>query len=152
MKWDVLQGDIIKHIYAGSRGYGYFYNENNHTDEIQLISPYIVFRVPMFFCYIAFPPMYKMNVDIIHDYWKNTVAVSPLIGRRVELIKNRPVQIFENAETGEEIKVDTRLYSKYIEKADQLTFWGTDYRSPVFGINGDSPDRENIVFMVLPIV
>ena len=150
MKWDVLQGDIIKHIYAGSSGYGYFYNENNHTDEVQIYTPYMVFRIPMFYCYVAFPPMYRRKVDFIWDTWKN-VIVSPLIVRRVELVGTKYIQIFENAETGEEIRVNRQLYNRYVEKADQLTFWGTDYRSPVFAINGDIPDPENIVFMVLPI-
>ena len=148
MKWDILQGDIIKKLYSGAQ-HEYYYIEGQ--ERVHYIGKYSIFRIPLFFCYVAFPPMWETKRDLLLSAW-NASESTLLTPRRMELRRNKKCQIFVNAETDEEICVDTTLYSKYVEKADQISFWGTDRKSPVFGINGEAPDKENIVFMVLPIV
>lgn len=149
MKWDLVQGEFIKKLYSGAKVW--YYMEGNHAGMIQMMNSYIIFRCPVFYCYVAFPDPCNLKDDLIYKAWHGKTAPTLLVPKCVELYQRKPVQVLVNAETGDDIKVNTTFYSKFVEKADQLTFWGTDYRSPVFAINGDSPDPENIVFMVLPI-
>lgn len=152
MKWDLVQGDFIKKLYSGAKvWYHIEINPGGMSHMIHLMNSYVIFRCPEFFFYIAFPEPCMNPHNLIKQAWDRSEQTL-LTHRRVELMGTKYIQIFVNAETGDEIKVNKQLYQRYVEKVDQLTFWGSDYRSPVFAINGDIPDPENIVFMVLPIV
>lgn len=115
-----------------------------------------VFRVPEFFCHLHFmeglitPRSFiRAAVRMIEDYGCN--RLDELRETRLELVSKNPCQIFMNDRTGEEIRINSRYYSNYTERADELTFWGTDRKSPVFAVNGPEFDEDNIVFMVFPI-
>lgn len=150
MKWDLVQGEIIKKIYSGSTRT--FYYVDKHRGYVEVMLEHIIYRLPEFFCYVAFPPaMEWKNNELLINYFRSH-ETTELLPRRMEIKGKAKVQIFENVETGEEVQINTAFYSKFVEKADEVTFWGTDRKSPVFAINGPSPDDQNIIFMVLPIV
>ncbi len=149
MKWEKLQADMLtKHIitdkalqcYASPQGY------------VEIAYKYWVMRVPIFFMHLHIPDVMITGNSYISGYAKqNADDFKELRPSRVELSGKIPVQIFTNDATGEEIRVNTRYYTPYTEKADEITFWGLDRKSPVLAVNGPDFDLDNIVFMVLPI-
>lgn len=152
MKWEKLQADMLtKHIitdkalrcYASPQGY------------VEIAYKYWVMRVPIFFMHLHIPDEMINEKSFIRQAMQISMRdhdrFDELRGTRVELVNKNPCQIFMNDRTGEEIRINTRYYSNYTERADELTFWGTDRKSPVFAVNGPEFDEDNIVFMVLPI-
>lgn len=150
MRWDLVQGEVIKKIYSGS-GHTFYYADA-HRGYIEVIHDYISYRIPELFCYVAFPPtMEWQNGEFLINHFRR-MEPTRLLPCRMEIKGKAKVQILKNVERDEEIQINTVFFSKFVEKADEVTFWGTDRKSPVFAINGPSPDEQNIIFMVLPIV
>lgn len=155
MKWDKVQADMIKKLMAVDNFPRYVIT----GDSVEVIQDsHIVFRVPAFYMRVYMSEDRKLNSSFI-DSWVRTITLEPdqsskfsqLDEMTVEICGEVPVQIFRNLETGEMIKVNRKFYSGYTQRADQLTFWGTDRKSPVLAVNGPIFDKDNIVFLVLPI-
>lgn len=119
---------------------------------------HIVFRIPAYYMHVYMSEDRKLKSSFIES-WVRTITLDPdqsykfsqLDEMTVEISGEVRVQIFRNLETGEMIKVNRKFYSGYTQRADQLTFWGTDRKSPVLAVNGPIFDKDNIVFLVLPI-
>ena len=149
MKWEKLQADMLtKHIITDNALRVFA----NPAGYVEIAYKFWVFKVPVFFMHLHIPEGLISNHSFINGYTRqNAEKFAELRGARVELLDKIPCQIMVNDKTGEEIRLNTRYYSNYIEKADELTFWGLDRKSPVLAVNGPEFDEDNIVFMVLPI-
>ena len=89
MKWDILQGDIIKKLYSGAT-HEYYYIEGQ--ERVQYVGKYSIFRIPLFYCYVAFPPMWETKRDLLLSAW-NASEPTLLTPRRMELRRNKKCQI-----------------------------------------------------------
>lgn len=149
MKWEKIQADLIKKLIAVDKDMSFTVKGDGY---IEVNQKYIIFRIPMLFMCVHMPDDIRETKSFIDDWTSaNMRSIKKLCPVRVELVMNKPVQIFNIPESGEEIKVNTTLYSKYTEKADELSFWGKNRHSPVVACYGGQYVPENVVFMVLPI-
>lgn len=153
MKWAEYQGNIIKRLIACDKALNFHWDADGF---IYVADNFTIFRVPEFFWHIWIDDTRTVPENYLNKFIANAELYSmhkyePMIPRDVLLINKNPVQVFEIPSSGERVRVNTKLYSKYTEKADQLTFWGLDRKTPVIAIHGETWDNDNIAFMVLPI-